>query len=143
MLQKDINRLHLVHLGKMLNNYAILGGVFLLLTVLVPFVTFIFYAVAIVIALFLLITVAFWEVGWGILTALGDESFNTTLNGIMTYMNGLIPYVFAVTAVFAAASIALVVQDKNNKHIVRIVFASLAILCGIISLVLRLMGVLI
>ena len=127
----------------MLNNYAILGGVFLLLTVLIPFVTFIVYLVGVVIALLLIITVAFYQVGFDILTALGDETFNELLNIILTHMNAMIPYVFGITVAFAVASIVLVVQDKNNKHIARIVFASMSILFGIIALAMKLMGVLI
>jgi len=136
MIQKDINRKHLVHLGKILNNYAILGGVFLLLTALFPFFTAVYYLAAVAIALALMITVVFFETGYNILTNLNDEIYNM----LYGYMNGLVPYVFGFTAVFAAISIALVTRDANNKHIARIVFAAISILSGTAALIIYLKG---
>lgn len=128
-MKKEINRLRLVHFGKILSNYAIFGGVILLLIAFIPLAAFIYYVFAALLLMILLFT--------GLLFTGDYDLFGDTelLNAVCGFMYSCLPYVFAVTAVCAVGSIVFLLFDRRSKHIGRIVIAGIVLFFGIIALV--------
>lgn len=135
MEQREINRLHIAHLGVILNNFAALGGAFLFLTAALDAFKFLYLAVTatvvcvlILILLLSLLTLYKW------FTELQVENwFNSAefFDSVKSVFQTACPYVFSVTAVCAVVSVALLAQDKTKTHAARIVISVLALIAGI------------
>ena len=143
MLEKEISRLHQVHLGKILSNFTILFAIVLLLTAAAELIqgiaTFfamiamLFVAMILLLSLFSLYS---WFQSLHMDTWLSpDGSFTTFFETIKSVLNTACPYIFVATVIFSALSIFLLLRDKNDKHIGRIVFAGIAIVLGVIAMI--------
>lgn len=136
MEQREFNKLHLIRLGKILNNFTILGLVYMLLTALVPvlsFLCFIIVGVIFILSIFPWILSGFQLDIGKIVTWFNQDFFNQ----IIVYLNAYLPYVFGFSAAFAVLSATILLFDKNEKHIGRIVVAVLALVVGIIAMIIR------
>lgn len=148
MQEKEINRLRLVRLGKILSNFIILFAIVLLLTAALDLVkviaTFFAMIAALIVALLLLMSffaLYEWFMNLNIGTWIDPNGAGGILfNGIKYGLQTACPYLFVLTVVFSALSIFLLLQDRNSKHVGRIVFAGIAVAIGVIAMIVTYCG---
>jgi len=140
MEQKEFNNLRLIRLGKILNNLTIPCLVYMLLTALMPALSFLGF---IVVGIVLILSLIPWILsGFQFSLNKVTEWFSPEFLGqILNILNTYLPYVFGASAVLAVASVVILLFDKNDKHIGRIVVAVLAVVVGIVALIMKAAGV--
>lgn len=136
MINNELIRLRFLRLGAILGNYAILGGVILLLLGMLPVATFFFLIIAVFI--YLLIAMV-WLLTFGQLfdfpsTSLFDAS-GPVFEAIQKFSHACAPYLFAFTAAFAIISIIIAAVSKG-RHVGRIVCSSIMLFFAVLGMVL-------
>lgn len=140
MEQKEINKMHLVRLGVVLNNLAILGFAYMLLNALMPIFSFLYFVavgIVLILAIFPWIFSGF-QLDLGKIAEWFKPEFTTQ---VLQYLYTGLPYVFGVSAVCAVASAVIMLLDKSQKHTGRIVIAALTVVIGIAALIMKAAGV--
>lgn len=128
MDRNSIGALRVLHLGKILSNFAILGAV-LCIASLVSFLLLALYyliLIAVLLGTLFLILIAYPEFT-NLFT--GGEQLTQLL---VTFSNTCVPIIAPITAVISALSIAVLAISKQRNVTVRIVFA---VICLVVSLI--------
>lgn len=138
MEQKEINRMRIIHAAKILSSLCIAGAVYLLLTGAVPVLSALWKVIAALILVMLICIklLTFWQAPFDLQAAIdvlfgGDIS--TQAFGVLS--KG-VPYVFALTVLFAAGAIVLYLLFDKYKRKGRVISSSVAVAVGIIGMVL-------
>ena len=134
----NLKMMRIKHIGKILSNFCILGGVFSLLCFASPILQFgaiilgaMICFLALIPQLCTLATSGVW------IDDLGRFFFNDTNNALDIVRKILftaMPYVFGVLLAFGAAAIVLLAVGKR-KSIARIVIVSICLLLGIVAII--------
>ena len=135
MIKNELARLRVLRLCSVLGNYAILSAVLLLLFGLLPVATFIFFIAALFI---FAVVIIIWLITFGQLFSFPDTSMLNASGPVFEWISktGLAcaPYLFAITAVCAAASIIIAVIDRR-PHTGRIAASSVALGLAVIGMI--------
>lgn len=139
MEQKEINRRHLVHAGIIANNFVIAGLVLLFLATVLDLIQALFsLAVFFVILLLILVLLLSLFTLYGWFKDLNVSSWfdpsGAFFASVKEIVHTAVPYVFGITVALAIASVALLMQDRDDRHAGRIVAAALAVIFGITAM---------
>ena len=136
MFNSELFRLRILRLSARLGNYAILGGVLLFLLGLLPAATFIFFIFAAIVVVFIILA---WMLTLGQLFPFPETSmFDATgpiFEALSKFSHACAPYLFAVTAAFAVASI-VISAIFGKKRVGRIVCSSIMLGLAVLGMIL-------
>lgn len=130
---KSVASLRTAHLGKILFNFSILGAVLCVASFLSFILIAFYYIILIVTLLGTVFLILIYMPEFAELFADGQKM----MDFIVIFSNNWVPVIAPVTAVIAAMSIVLLAISKQRNVTVRIVFASIFLVVGVVFTFLR------
>ena len=134
MPRRELARMRLTHLGKIMCNLSIIGMVILIITLLFDFLAVVLMEIVLFIIAAATLFLLLLSEEFRSLFANPEKLFGST--GLNEAFLAAAPVIFSVTAVFAILAIVLLATDKREKHTGRLVVSGISLGVSIVTLIL-------